>query len=224
MPDEETSIPVCCTVCQGRLVPAPDEWRLPGRMCPTCRRYYPSPEESASVRALFARWRDLLLVVAGLHRLGYELARVVPWIEDTPGGGDWHCIIAPADMISPSHGAEIDERISWWGGDNPPGRDLPYVIGRGWRDLPVLPPSFASAGDLVANFPKLAESSFGRDASYVGWYRETLEATGPDGVIYTSAPWDRDDPPVSQVRALGPEGRREVQFLPPPPGTASSSL
>ena len=64
MSREETHFPTHCTFCQGKLVPPPTEWGLPGKSCQSCRRYYPSPEECAETRSMFLRWRHLLLVIA----------------------------------------------------------------------------------------------------------------------------------------------------------------
>jgi hypothetical protein len=165
---------------------------------------------------MFRHWRHLLLVVADLHRLGYEHARICPFIVDTPGGGDWQCIMAPAAGISPSHGAQIENCIEWWRGPDPPGRDFPYCIGRACRQTPFNP---YSTEDLIRDYPKLAEQCLGRDEEYIRWYREMLQTTGPDGVIYASAPWDHDDPlPISHMRVLGPEGERDVVVPLPPPG------
>ncbi|MGA2062999.1 MAG: hypothetical protein ABSG67_21205 [Thermoguttaceae bacterium] len=72
----------------------------------------PSTDERGKTRAAIQQARHLLLVVADLHKLGYECARVVPSIEDTAGGGDWYCIIVPASMVSPSHGAIIDSHAA----------------------------------------------------------------------------------------------------------------
>ncbi len=221
MPTEGPPSQGCCPSCQGDLVPG--EWGLRGSTCRACRRYFPSPDECDEVRATFRQWRHLLFLVAELHALGYERARVVPWIEDTAGGGDWHCIIAPASMISPAHGARIDERIAWWGGPSPPGRDFPYYIGRGWRGLPGMPPGFDSAHNLARGYPKLAEQCLGRDLEYVEWYRGMLQTTGPDGVVYASAFWDHDDPrPIAYVRVIGAEGKRDTVVPLPPPGRAAS--
>ena len=123
-------------------------------------------------------------------------------------------------MISPSHGAMIDERVSWWGGASPLGRDFPYCIGRCFRGLDgVLP--FGSAFELIRAYPELAKQCLGSDGAYVGWYRDMLRVTGPDGVIYASAYWDHDEPnPISHIRVLGAEGKRAVQVPLPPPGKA----
>jgi hypothetical protein len=157
------------------------------------------------------------LVVAELHNRGYECARVVPSIEDTPGGGDWHCIIAPASMISPSHGAMI--RRAAWRPCLPPGEDYPYYVGRGWH-LPKFQRIFDSAENLLRAFPRLAEQSLGRDGEYVAWYREMLRMTEPDGIVYARKWSDDDKVPQTGLRAFGADAELEVLVPLPPPGKA----
>jgi len=176
-----------------------------------------STEQRAKTRAATQQARHLLLVVADLHKLGYECARVVPSIEDTPGGGDWYCIIAPASMISPSHGAIMDSRAAWRP-CSPPGEDFPYYAGRGWRKHQ---PIFDSAENLLRTFPKLAEQSLGRDGEYVAWYREMLRMTEPDGIIYSRTWWDDDKIPQTGMRAFGADGELDVLIPLPPPGKAA---
>jgi hypothetical protein len=170
---------------------------------------------------MFQHWRRLLQVVADLHKLGYEGARIIPFIVDTAGGGDWHCFLAPAAMVSPSHGARIGEAIDWWGGACPPGRDFPYLIGRCVHGLPGLPPELGAAKGMIRAYPKLAEHCLGHDRGYAEWYRAMLRTTEPDGVVYAHAYWDSaGSPAVSGLRVLGPEGEWEVAVPLPPPGAA----
>ncbi|HEY5505641.1 MAG TPA: hypothetical protein VIK28_10830 [Sedimentisphaerales bacterium] len=49
--------------------------------------------------------RRLFLMVAELHKLGYESLRVAPFLS--PSGCYWRCVILPASMTSPSHGARL---------------------------------------------------------------------------------------------------------------------
>ena len=203
-----------CPSCQGGLVPAP--LYLRGSVCQSCRGYYPSPEERAETRAMFRQWRRLLLMVAELHKLGYECTRIVPFVVDTAGGGDWHCIVAPAAMISPAHGAQIDKHIDWWGKPYSPGMDFPYIMGRAYWEPPFEP---ISAENLIRRYPKLAELCLGRDRDYVEWYQHMLQATAPDGVIYNCAEcWGEEELPGNRMRVLTPEGTRDVPVPLPPPG------
>jgi hypothetical protein len=176
---------------------------------------HPSSEQRANTRAAIQQARHLLLVVADLHKLGYECARVVPSIEDTPGGGDWCCIIAPASMISPSHGAIIDSAA--WRRCSDSGEDFPYYAGRGWRQFQRI---FDSGENLLRAFPRLAEQSLGRDGEYVAWYREMLRMTEPDGIIYARKWSDGDKIPQTGMRAFGADAELEVLVPLPPPGKA----
>jgi hypothetical protein len=211
---EETPYPLRCPACHGDLAPA--KWGRPGRECQSCRRYYPSPEERAKTRAMFGQWRQLLLAVAELHKQSYECARIIPFVVDTAGGGDWHCIVAPAALISPAHGAQIDKHIDWWSKPCSPGMDFPYIMGRAYWEPPFEP---ISAEDLIRRYPKLAELCLGRDGDYVEWYQLMLQATAPDGVIYDRAEcWGEEDLPGNRMRVLTPEGARDVLVPLPPPG------
>ena len=200
-----------CPSCRGELVAL--EPGLRGRVCRNCHRYYPPSAERSEIRAMFQKWRRLLLVVADLHKLGYECARIVPFIVDTPGGGDWTCIIAPSAMISPSHGATIAEHPDWV--------DFPYFIGRTVRSLPGLPQGFDSAKNMILAYPKLAEQCIGPDREYAEWYRAMLRTTEPEGVVYGAADLDdQKNPPINGMRVLGPEGHLEILVPLPPPGAA----
>jgi hypothetical protein len=170
---------------------------------------------------MFRQSRHVLLVVAELHERGYERARVCPFIADTAGGGDWQCIIAPAAMVSPAHGARLGGHADWWAGTHPPGRDFPYYFGRAWRGEQ---PAFDTAETLIRAYPRLAREGLGRDREYVEWYRDMLQRTEPDGVVYAGAYWDgNEDDPVTRLRVLGPDGERDVLVPLPPPGSAPQS-
>ena len=173
-----------------------------------------STDERAKTRAAIQQARHLLLVVADLHKLGYECARIVPSIEDTAGGGDWYCIIAPASMISPSHGAIIDSRAAWRP-CTPPGEDFPYYAGRAWRQFQ---PIFDSAENLLRAFPRLAQQSLGRDWEYVAWYLDMLRLTEPDGIIYARKWCDDESIPQTGMRVFYAETELEVWAPLPPPG------
>jgi hypothetical protein len=179
--------------------------------CPGCRlRVQPSvptEEQRAETAAAFRAWRHLLSVVGQLHNLGYEQARIVPFIVDTPGGGDWQCAIAPARFLE---GAGTDSVKS----------DFPHVIGRGWRGYQ---PMFASAATLLRAFPRLAELCLCRDRAYVEWYRDMLRLTAPDGVVYAWAYWDRPERTATDPwRVLRLHGGVETSVPPPPPVDAEN--
>ncbi len=122
-------------------------------------------------------------------------------------------------MISPSHGGKIHEHISWWRGTCPLRRDFPYLVGRavlpGMSDWPH---GFDSVENLSRAYPKLAEHCLGRDRGYVDWYRNMLQTTEPDGVIFFRACWDQKDSPINRTRVLTAEGECDVAVPLPPPG------
>jgi hypothetical protein len=219
MSSKRPDAPGRCPACQGETVVEADGWSR----CTKCRLrfqpYTPSAEERAESREAVRQWRRLLLTVGELHRLGFEQTRIVPWIADTAGGGDWTCTLAPAAMISAENGAALDPRLAWWGGPSPLGKHFPYFIGRGWREYR---PAFDSAENLLRSFPKLAEHCTGRDGDYVAWYRDMLRLTEPDGIVYASAWWGGADAlPPGRLRAFNAEGKLDVRVPPPPPGMAA---
>ena len=173
----------------------------------------PSSERRANARAAIRQARQVLLVVANLHKLGYECARVCPSIVDTAGGGDWSCLIVPASLVSPSHGAMIDTQADW------EGEDYPSYAGRAWR-LPEFQGMFDSAESLLREFPRLAEQGLGPDPEYVAWYREMLRMTEPDGIIYARKWSDGDKIPQTGMRAFGADPELEVLVPLPPTGKA----
>jgi hypothetical protein len=119
--------------------------------------------------------------------------------------------MAPAALISPTHGARLDDGIRGANG-------FPYIIGRAFRGLPDWPPPFDSAENLLKAHPQLAVQCLGRDSEYVEWYRDMLRTTQPDGVIYDTACWDNGDAPTDRMRALTADGKRELVVPLPPPG------
>jgi len=121
-------------------------------------------------------------------------------------------------MISPSHGARIDEHIDCLEGTYPLWADFPYYIGRCWRGLPGWPPGFDSAENLIKAYPKLAEQCLGCDRVYIEWYRDMLQTTGPERVVYAWAYWDDKNPPINGMRVFGAEGELGVLVPLPPPG------
>ena len=56
---------------------------------------------SVERRAAIQQWRHLLSAVAELHQLGYERARIVPFIVDTARSGK--CGTGGVDPAHPAH-------------------------------------------------------------------------------------------------------------------------
>lgn len=149
--------------------------------------------------------RKLLLMVAELHRMGYQRLRIVPGMA--PSGCYWRCKIVPASMISPNHGAKSDchndmaARYSSGQEDN-------FF---GWNDVVGNTPT-EMAQKFIERFPKIAEAGCGGDDKYVSWYLEMLRLTEPDGIIFTTAdsdwPIPEDKIPVANMHEV---------FVPLPP-------
>jgi hypothetical protein len=153
------------------------------------------PEHFVGGREMIRECRRLLLTVGDLHRLGYEQARIRPFITDTAGGIDWHCIVAPASSSG-------DESRS------------AYFIGRGWS----LYEFYHNAEAFLACSPELAPRWLGSDPLYAQWYRDMLRATEPGGLVYFGAWWDyHQPPPADSVRGFTAEGAQILLPLPPPP-------
>jgi hypothetical protein len=137
-----------------------------------------APEELTAV----TNARRLLLMVAQLHKLGYEGLRATPFMS--PSGCYWRCCIVPACMTDPAHGARLADNVVY--------ETLPrYSSGDednyfGWANMrPKTPLILANRFILV--FPKFARQGKHPDPAYARWFADMLEATAPNGVIYAFA-------------------------------------
>jgi len=134
--------------------------------------------------------RYVFLMVAELHKLGYEGLRVTPF--HSPSGCYWRCVILPASMTSPTHGARLARdddyeslpRYSSADGDN-------YF---GWANLKSKTP-LVLAKRFIREFPNFAEQGHHPDPAYARWFATMLELTAPIGVVSAfgdmAAPVDR---------------------------------
>ena len=134
--------------------------------------------------------RRLLLMVAELHKLGYEGLRATPFMS--PSGCYWRCCIVPAFLTSRKHGACLADNVVY--------EALPrYSSGDednyfGWANMRPKTPLIL-ARRFIVEFAKFAEQGKHPDPAYVAWFTDMLEATAPNGVIYAfadmEAPEDR---------------------------------
>jgi hypothetical protein len=146
----------------------------------------------------------LLLMVAELHRLGYQRLRIVPGVA--PSGLYWRCTLASAAHFSDQHGARIASQ----------GPVARYSTGQArayfdWPDAADDTPE-QLARKFLARFPEIAAQSQGADAAYAEWYAEMLRLTEPDGAPIAYADWELE-PGALQV--VGEVARGSV---PLPPG------
>ena len=151
--------------------------------------------------------RQIMLMVAELHRLGYEGLRLLAGLA--PSGLYWRCGILPVTRISRENGARAS------------GAAAPYEVPRyssgaegayfGWTDAHEDSPE-ALAQKFVARFPELAAEGKRADPEYVEWYREMLTLTQPEGVIYAFADFELP------VEGLGVGNVSGQVVVPWPPG------
>ena len=148
--------------------------------------------------------RRLLHMVAELHRMGYEQARIAPGVA--PSGLFWRLSVTAASNTEPEHGALMRDFS----------RGANYSSGGGaeyfdWTDASDDSPAELAA-KFVERFPEIAAEAKGRDPAYVKWYEEMLEATEPDGLVYAYADW-----PSPRDRLGIFYGSKDVEIPLPPP-------
>jgi len=125
--------------------------------------------------------RRLLYMVAELHRLGYEQARIAPGVAAS--GLFWRLSVTAASNTERDNGALM--RNFDQGANYSSGAGTEYF---GWTDASDDSPALLAA-KFVERFPDIAVAAKGRDPEYVRWYQEMLEATEPDGLVYAYADW-----------------------------------
>jgi hypothetical protein len=148
--------------------------------------------------------RMLLLMVAELHRLGYQRLRIEPGMA--PSGMHWRCGFASAMHVSKQHGALI-------AGSGPVAR---YSTGQArayfdWPDAAGDTPA-QLARKFVERFPTIAMQSQGADADYTNWYAEMLRLLDPEAVPIAYADWELNP------GALAVVGQASRPSVPLPPG------
>jgi hypothetical protein len=152
--------------------------------------------------------RRTLLMVAELHRLGYERLRIAPGMS--PSGMHWRCAVAPAAAFQSADTALLrtDVDVSQLALYTSADEDVSF----GWADAVA-----ATASELATlfleRFPRLAGAGAGRDPAYSAWYREMLDLTAPDGLPYAYADWLTD---AARLAVVG-LGQEVTVPLPPPP-------
>lgn len=119
--------------------------------------------------------RRLMVMIRELHDMGYQRIRFYPHIG---GAGYWRYIITSSAFPTLSRldtGSEETDTVwqSLGSGDEP----------FGWNDqeddsIRVLAEKF------LAKYRRIAAESKGEDQRYAAWYRDVLDKTRPDGIIY----------------------------------------
>jgi hypothetical protein len=134
-----------------------------------------APEELTAA----ANARRLFLMLAELHKLGYEGLRATPYLSAS--GCNWRCCIVPACMTRRTHGARLAENVVY--------ESLPRYSSAdgdcyfGWANLKPKTPLIL-ARRFIVEFPKFAKQGKYPDPAYARWFADMLELTAPVGVIY----------------------------------------
>ena len=148
--------------------------------------------------------RRLLYMVSELHDMGYQQLRIAPAVA--PSGLFWRLSICAAANTRPDHGAEMKDFDG--GAHYSSGAGDEYF---GWLDT-VDDSAAELAEKFVERFPELATEGRGDDPDYVRWYKEMLERTEPDGLLYVSADW-----PTPRDHMILFHGSRDIEIPLPPP-------
>ncbi|MBL8132087.1 MAG: hypothetical protein JNL42_09540 [Anaerolineae bacterium] len=153
--------------------------------------------------------RRVMLMVAALHKLGYERIRLAPAMS--PSGMHWRGNVTSIQNILRTHGAAIQNYSEDLVARHSTGQG-PQVYG--WADAETDSPD-QLAHKFIERFPLIAVSGQGSDPAYVDWYRDMLAATEPDGFIYAFADWEVPDDQMPTLNVS------ELIVIPmPPPGEA----
>jgi hypothetical protein len=135
--------------------------------------------------------RRLCLMLAELHKLGYESLRATPYLSAS--GCYWRCCIVPANMTHRDHGARLADDVVY--------ESLPRYSSAdgdcyfGWANMKRKTP-LALAKRFIAEFSKFAEQGKQPDPAYARWFADMLELTAPIGVVYAFGDWE---PPIDRM-------------------------
>ncbi len=162
-------------------------------------------------------YRNVLLMVRELHKMGFERLRACPYIYAL---GTWRCAIAPAAWIH-NRGEQgpgtmpfeltqsIEKRLGQ-------GSSVHFYTSASEQRLFADPktwflPPRALAEQYLQRHPALAAVGYGPDPAYVAWFERTLDLLAPNGIFYAFAEYE---PPTNELYTLMAPVRRAP--LPPP--------
>lgn len=148
-------------------------------MTPTYRVSLAPPADADKRRAL-----RLLGMVHELHKIGYQLLRIVPGMA--PSGCYWRCHITSADNVRGNgwEPKDWEEGIALYTS----GDEDKYF---GWKDAPGKNARLL-ASLFIERFPAIAAKGSGWDWAYAGWYVTMLGAAeaGEFPVYFADYPVD----------------------------------
>ena len=174
--------------------------------------------------------RKVMLALGELHAKGVERLRLAPSMA--PSGAHWRFQILPVDFITPGHGALATDEAMLVNDDYPRGSVGVEDDRLGFGDRADTTP-LALADLSLEQFPRLTAGGSGSDEPYCRWYRDMLDLTEPDDLIYAFADYEVEPPRVLRrlpdlrdwsheqpiqvfprgPRACGSDGRRAPQGL-----------
>jgi hypothetical protein len=160
----------------GKLYSAQFDFTVPARLAMVVAMKIDQLSPESVTEANNAR--RLFLMVAELHKLGYEGLRATPYLS--PSGCYWRCCVVPASMTHPAHGARLADGVVY--------DSLPRYSSAdgddyfGWRNMRPKTPLIL-ARRFIVEFPKFAAQGKHPDPDYVGWFTRMLELTAPIGVV-----------------------------------------
>lgn len=179
-------------------------------------------QAKVEIPSKFTFARRVLLMVEELHRMGYQLLRIIPGLS--PSGTYWLCTIAPAPYTSSHHGAMLHDDEDSLLSDQLIARYSTADEDKyfGWTDAAALT-LIELAHRFLDEFPSLAKAGKGSDWAYAGWYQEVirLSASANLPIAYRV---DKDEPEcpamlfdLDKDGFIPTEGERPDIWIPMPP-------
>ena len=156
------------------------------------------------------RSNRLIRMVSELHRMGYQLLRIMPYEYPLA----WRMSIAPKDVFSVEHGARLVASTYDWPSYSSAQENRYFD----WQDASQ-DNARGLANKFITRFPEVANAGRGRDWEYAGWLDELLGVMGHSGlpIIMDDEPGDFSNRiKIRNYEHLG----SDEDFPLPPPGLA----
>jgi hypothetical protein len=115
------------------------------------------------------RSNRLIRMVSELHRMGYQLLRIMPYEYPLA----WRMSIAPKDVFSVEHGARLVASTYDWPSYSSAQENRYFD----WQDASQ-DNARGLANKFITRFPEVANAGRGRDWEYAGWLDELLGVMG----------------------------------------------
>ncbi len=142
---------------------------------------------------------SVLLMVAELHRMGYQRLRIGPGMS--PSGLHWRCAVTHVGNINSAHGALVVD-------DSPDVATYSSGAGSnffGWDDAAGDGPEDL-ARKFVERFPVIARLGRGDDEDYAQWYDQVVVIAQAGDLPYAYSDWSdqAEDGKLPTVEGVGP--------------------